>query len=120
VAHSSDVRCACLKLHADSHDLLQARGIYDKVERARLVKIAFEEQVTCATAGKPESMTLPGVETLWTLKTPGTEDDAKFAIQQVSRRLLELAALLGAQPGENRSGTGADPFFWQYVMYFSG
>jgi hypothetical protein len=97
-----------------NHDLLQARGIYDKLERARLVGIACEEQIRCdelpsAAAWKAESSScLPGVETVWALNMPDTEDNAKRAIQQVSGRLLELTALLGAQQGDIRRGTGAD------------
>lgn len=77
------------------------------MERRRLVGIATEEQASTAAVWDPQSNSLPGVETVWALKTPDTESDAKYAIQQVSARLLELAALLGVQQGHSRDDAGA-------------
>ena len=87
---------------------LQARGIYDRADRARLVDIASEEQQAPSDTKRPdlEGSNLPGVETVWALNTPDTELVAKSAVHQVSARLLELAALLGAQQGSTRDSAG--------------
>ena len=87
---------------------LQARGIHDRADQARLVNIATEEKVAPSDAERPDlaGSSLPGVETVWALNTPDKELEAKSAIQQVSERLLELAALLGAQQGSTRDSAG--------------
>lgn len=56
-------------------------------------------------AGNPRSSdppVLPGVETVWALRTPGAESAAVTAIMQVSRRLVELASILGVRDGDSK------------------
>eukprot|EP00892_Ulva_mutabilis_P000361 jgi/Ulvmu1/10325/UM061_0008.1 len=107
----------------------QARGIYDPKERARLVEIAVDPQSvlhTCSAATSLSNSTtkpvdssvglhasnappaLPGVETVWSLQTPGSERFAVVAILQVSRRLVELASILGVRDGDSKSAGHLD------------
>lgn len=100
---------------------MQARGIYDPVERQKLVNIALDPQVALESyavstpsiraladsganhhsSGAPPA--LPGVETVWSLQTPGSEGAAVTDVVQVSRRLVELAAILGVRDGDSKS-----------------
>lgn len=114
-------------------DAAQARGIYDPQERDRLVRIAIEPQrvldvpssatsayqisedptTTPASRITDQNVSdappvLPGVETVWGLRTPGAETAAVSAILQVSRRLVELASVLGVRDGESKSAGHLD------------
>lgn len=55
------------------------------------------------TSPSPDTpTTLPGVETVWALQTPGAESSAVTAIVQVSTRLVELASILGVRDGDSK------------------